>query len=209
MIERGGWKLSGMESEPAKRVRVRRSREEIAELIGSYRQSGQRQREFCQQRGIGLSTLQNYLRRERTKRQQKHRRLLEVEVVANPATRLRSMFLEEMRDCSFESQIYHASGPNLLDVHRKEKPSDSGDKMSILRSRTLGSKSAPQPTTNRNSTRDDSHDLDRDDDRSVVHAIFSLIQMTGALRHAQSYKPEYKPLCQTLSKPKYERRWHC
>jgi lambda repressor-like predicted transcriptional regulator len=82
MIESGGWKLSEMESEPAKRVRVRRSREEIAELIASYRQSGQRQREFCQQRGIGLSTLQNYLRRERTKGQQKQRRLLEVEVVA-------------------------------------------------------------------------------------------------------------------------------
>jgi hypothetical protein len=89
MIERGGWKLSGMESEPAKRVRVRRSREEIAELIGSYRQSGQRQREFCQQRGIGLSTLQNYLRRERAKGQQKHRRLLEVEVVAKTSTAAR------------------------------------------------------------------------------------------------------------------------
>ena len=71
-----------MESEPAKRVRVRRSREERAELMASYRQSGQRQREFCQQRGIGLSTLQNYLRRERTEGQHKHRRLLEVEVVA-------------------------------------------------------------------------------------------------------------------------------
>jgi lambda repressor-like predicted transcriptional regulator len=78
-----------MESEPAKRVRVRRSREEIAELIASYRQSGQRQREFCQQRGIGLSTLQNYLRRERTKGQQKHRRLLEVEVVAKRSTAAR------------------------------------------------------------------------------------------------------------------------
>ena len=71
-----------MESEPAKRERVRRSRAEIAELVASYRQSGQRQREFCQQRCIGLSTLQNYLRRERRNGQQKQRRLLEVEVVA-------------------------------------------------------------------------------------------------------------------------------
>ncbi len=78
-----------MESEPAKRVRVRRSREEIAELIASYRQSGQRQREFCQQRSIGLSTLQNYLRRERTTGQQKRRRLLEVEVVAKTSTAAR------------------------------------------------------------------------------------------------------------------------
>ena len=53
---------------------------EIAEIVASYRQSGQKQREFCQQRGVGLSTLQNYLRRERTNEQQKHRRLLEVEV---------------------------------------------------------------------------------------------------------------------------------
>src|SRR5260370_28306115 len=89
MIDRGGWKLSGMESEPAKRVRVRRSREEIAELIASYRQSGQRQREFCQQRSIGLSTLQNYLRRERTTGQQKRRRLLEVEVGAKASTAAR------------------------------------------------------------------------------------------------------------------------
>jgi hypothetical protein len=78
-----------MESEPAKRVRVRRSREERAELIASYRQSGQRQREFCQQRGIGLSTLQNYLRGERTKGQQRRRRLLEVEVVAKASTAAR------------------------------------------------------------------------------------------------------------------------
>jgi len=80
-----------MESEAAKRVRVRRSREEIAELIASYRQSGQRQREFCQQRGIGLSSLQNYLRRERTKGQGKQRRLLEVEVVAKSWRAAREM----------------------------------------------------------------------------------------------------------------------
>jgi hypothetical protein len=34
--------------EAAKRERLRRSRAEIAELVASYRQSGQRQREFCQ-----------------------------------------------------------------------------------------------------------------------------------------------------------------
>src|SRR5258707_12885543 len=74
-----------MESELAKRVRVRRSREEIVELLGSYRQSGQRQREVCQQRGMGLSTLQNYLRRGRRKGQQKWGRLLGVELVAKSA----------------------------------------------------------------------------------------------------------------------------
>ena len=67
-----------MESE-AKTMRVRRSRLEIAQLITTYRQSGQGQREFCQQRGIGLSSLQNYLRRERTRG--RGGALLEVEVV--------------------------------------------------------------------------------------------------------------------------------
>jgi hypothetical protein len=69
-----------MENGPAKTERTRRSRTEIAELMAAYRQSGQKQREFCQQRGIGLSTLQNYLRRERSNGQPKQR-LLEVEVV--------------------------------------------------------------------------------------------------------------------------------
>src|SRR5258708_30475726 len=69
-----------MENGPGKTERRRRSRAEIAELIATYRQSGQKQREFCQQRGIGLSTLQNYLRRERSDGQPKQR-LLEVEVV--------------------------------------------------------------------------------------------------------------------------------
>ncbi len=52
-----------MENGPAKTERTRRSRAEIAELIATYRQSGQKQREFCQQRDIGLSTLQNYRKR--------------------------------------------------------------------------------------------------------------------------------------------------
>jgi hypothetical protein len=56
--------LVGMENEAAKTERIRRSRAEIEELVAIYRSSGQRQREFCQQQGIGLSTLQNYLRRE-------------------------------------------------------------------------------------------------------------------------------------------------
>src|SRR5258705_6106965 len=86
------WRLVRMENGPAKTERSRRSRAEIAELIGTYRQSGQKQREFCQQRGIGLSTLQNDLRRERSNGQAKQR-LLEVEVVSK-ATAGRSQALE-------------------------------------------------------------------------------------------------------------------
>jgi hypothetical protein len=63
-----------MENGPAKTERTRRIRAEVAELIATYRQSGQKQREFCQQPGIGLSTLQNYLRRERSNGQPKQRR---------------------------------------------------------------------------------------------------------------------------------------
>jgi hypothetical protein len=69
-----------MEKEPARRERIRRSRVAIRELIATYRQSGQKQREFCLERGIGVSTLQNYLRRERSNGEAKER-LLEVDVV--------------------------------------------------------------------------------------------------------------------------------
>ena len=83
-----------MENGPAKTERTRRSRAEIGELIATYRQSGQKQGEFCQQRGIGLSILQNYLRRERSNGQPKQKqRLLEVEVVPK-ATAGRSPALE-------------------------------------------------------------------------------------------------------------------
>ena len=52
-----------MENEPVRRVRVRRSREEIAELLQDYRRSGQTQREYCARRGLSVSCLQSYLRR--------------------------------------------------------------------------------------------------------------------------------------------------
>ena len=94
-----------MESEPAKRERVRRSRAEIAEIVRSYRCSGERQRAFCQQRDIGLSTLQNYLRRERTKGQPKQERLVEVEVVPKSAVAVRgSEQLDSSRPMDIGSQ---------------------------------------------------------------------------------------------------------
>jgi 3-deoxy-D-arabino-heptulosonate 7-phosphate (DAHP) synthase class II len=46
-----------MENGPAKIVRTRRSRAEIAELIATYLQSGQKQREFCQQRGTEIRNI--------------------------------------------------------------------------------------------------------------------------------------------------------
>ena len=43
--------------------RVRRSRAKIGEIVPICCFSGQRQAEFCQQRGFELSTQQNYLQR--------------------------------------------------------------------------------------------------------------------------------------------------
>jgi hypothetical protein len=40
----------------------RRSREQIAELVREFRASGQTQRKFCEDRGIGLSELQRSLK---------------------------------------------------------------------------------------------------------------------------------------------------
>jgi hypothetical protein len=52
-----------MENDAVSRVRVRRSGEEIAELLQGYRQSGQTQREYCSRVGLSVSCLQSYLRR--------------------------------------------------------------------------------------------------------------------------------------------------
>ncbi len=71
-----------MENEPITRVRVRRSREEIAELVQDYRQSGQTQREYCSRRGLSVSCLQSYLRRAASI--EPGARLREVEVLGEP-----------------------------------------------------------------------------------------------------------------------------
>jgi hypothetical protein len=71
-----------MEKEPVRRVRVRRSGEEIAELLQEYRQSGQTQREYCSGRGLSVSCLQSYLRRAASI--EPGVRLREVEVLGEP-----------------------------------------------------------------------------------------------------------------------------
>jgi hypothetical protein len=43
-----------MENEPVRRVRVRRSREEIAEMIEEYCRSGQMQGEYCRGRRLSV-----------------------------------------------------------------------------------------------------------------------------------------------------------
>ena len=68
-----------MENDPVRRVRIRRSGEEIAELLPEYRKSGHTQREYCSRRGLSVSCLQSYLRRGASK--EPGPRLREVEVL--------------------------------------------------------------------------------------------------------------------------------
>lgn len=74
-----------MENDAVRRVRVRRSGEEKAELLRDYRQSGQTQREYCARRGLSVSCLQSYLRR--AARKEPGVRLREVEVLGEPQRR--------------------------------------------------------------------------------------------------------------------------
>jgi hypothetical protein len=47
------------------RIRQRRSRAEAAQLVAEYETSGLRRIEFCQQRGLSLSTFNRYRNRSR------------------------------------------------------------------------------------------------------------------------------------------------
>ena len=61
--------------------RKRRSLEQIAELVRDFRSSGLKRRQFCEERGIGLSELQRSLKIVR--RNKNTLRLLAVEVEAD------------------------------------------------------------------------------------------------------------------------------
>ena len=63
-------------------MRIRRSGEEIAELLQEYRKSGHTQREYCSRRGLSVSCLQSYLRRAAGI--EPGARLREVEVLGEP-----------------------------------------------------------------------------------------------------------------------------
>jgi hypothetical protein len=62
-------------------VRKRRGRAEIEQLVGEFVGSGMRQSEFCQGRGLALSTLQRHLKKQGRKRYAKPEgRLVPVEI---------------------------------------------------------------------------------------------------------------------------------
>jgi hypothetical protein len=56
-----------MNEEQLCKVPRRRSRQEVDQLVAEYESSGLSRQEFCQERGVGLSTLDRY--RTRRKRQ--------------------------------------------------------------------------------------------------------------------------------------------
>jgi hypothetical protein len=56
-----------MNEEQVCKVPRRRSRQEVDQLVAEYESSGLSRQEFCQERGVGLSTLDRY--RTRRKRQ--------------------------------------------------------------------------------------------------------------------------------------------
>ncbi len=121
-----------MEDDLVRSSRPRRRASEIAELLGGYRQSGQGQRKFCQQRGIGLSTLQNYLRRERV--DEKSQELVEVEVVAGKRAdaKARSLELITIRGKTGTGQIRTSSAntPAKVIIKFLSKKGDGSDNLS-------------------------------------------------------------------------------
>ena len=71
----------GVETEVEKKRR-RRSSQQITALIEEYRQSGQTRREFCQSRGLALSSFQSSIRRRRPRSGNTGREAIrEVEIV--------------------------------------------------------------------------------------------------------------------------------
>ena len=50
----------------AKQIPIGRSEEEIGELLAGYERSGQTRREYCEQRGVAVTTF-DYYRRSRAK----------------------------------------------------------------------------------------------------------------------------------------------
>ena len=74
----------GVETEVEKKRR-RRSSQQITALIEEYRQSGQTRREFCQSRGLALSSFQSSIRRRRQRSAQTRRDAIrEVQIVGTP-----------------------------------------------------------------------------------------------------------------------------
>jgi len=62
----------------------RRSAEEVQRLLDEYRQSGEGRKEYCRQKGIPLSTLAYYLRRQTLKARPRLARV-KLTTAANPA----------------------------------------------------------------------------------------------------------------------------
>jgi hypothetical protein len=69
-----------MNEEQVFKVPRRRSRQEVDQLVAEYESSGLSRREFCQKRGVGLSTLDRYRTRRKRPAPTGSNALLAVEV---------------------------------------------------------------------------------------------------------------------------------
>jgi hypothetical protein len=67
-----------------KQISIGRSEEEIAELLTGYEQSGLTRRDYCQERGVAVTTF-DYYRRSRSKRERPALVPVRVEPAARPS----------------------------------------------------------------------------------------------------------------------------
>ena len=72
--------MGAMNSENSPRCNVRRTSEEIEQQVAQFHRSGQSVRQFAQQNGVAVSTVDRWLRRQR---QGKRPRLVEVKRAPN------------------------------------------------------------------------------------------------------------------------------
>ena len=74
-----------MDEQQAREGRRRRSRAEVEQLAAEYEASGLGRTEFCHNRGLSLSTLARYRRRQRQTKQVSNGRWLAVEISSGGA----------------------------------------------------------------------------------------------------------------------------
>lgn len=75
-----------MNEEQVFAVPRRRSRQEVDQLVAEYESSGLSRREFCRERGVGLSTLDRYRTRRKRQAASGSNALLPVEVSVRTQT---------------------------------------------------------------------------------------------------------------------------
>jgi hypothetical protein len=94
----------GVEAELEKKRR-RRSSREITALIEEYRQSGQTGREFCQNRGLALSSFQSSIRRRRPRSGKTGRDAIREVQIVGAALEMRSCGLAVISRSGYQIRV--------------------------------------------------------------------------------------------------------